>query len=227
MTSSKINNHPLVSAIMLAGRMSISDITKAIQCFQSQSYPNKELIIVNNAFSQFEASKLNIAASDNVFIIDTPTHLHAGMARNFGIRAANGQILSQFDADYWHDSDRLSSQIAAMAENQAQICMLTKTLKYSFCSGNASIYRNSKDVALATMVFIRPKDIDYPDINKNEEYGILERMIRSNLSPITIDNPQLCCKLYVSDNKKLKPYNNGLTKDQFRLIKKIANLYKK
>lgn len=218
---------PLVSAIMLAGRTSISDIMKTIDCFKSQSYPYKEMIIVNNALNQFEASKLNIAASDNVFIIDTPTHVHAGMARNYGIRAANGQILAQFDADYWHDAERLSTQIAAMAENQAQICMLANTLKYSFYSGNAAIHQNAKDVALATMVFIRPKDIDYPDTDKYEEYGILERMIRNNLSPITINNPSLCCKLFMSDKKVVKPFNNGLNKDHLSLIKKIISLYKK
>lgn len=218
---------PLVSAIMLVGKMPVSDIVHAIDCFKSQTYPNKELIIVNNAINQYEAARLNIMASENVFIIDTPTHLHAGMARNYGIRAANGQILAQFDADYWHDADRLSTQISAMAENQAKICLLAHTLKYSFYSGNAGICHNNKSVALSTMVFVRPKDIDYPDIDKNEEYGILEKMIRSQLSPIAINNPELCCKLFLTDSKVLKPYNNGLTKGQFSIVKKIINRYKK
>lgn len=217
---------PLVSAIMLAGRQPIFNVLKAVECFKAQSYPHKELIIVNNANNQYEAASFNVAASDNVFIIDTPTKLHAGMARNYGIRAANGQILAQFDADYWHDPERLSTQIAIMAENQAHVCMLANTLKYSFYSGNASICQNKKQVVLATMVFIRPKDIDYPDIDKNEEFGILEKMLRNEYSSIAINNTELCCKLFMADKKILKPFNNGLNKSQFSTIKKIIGRYK-
>lgn len=216
---------PLISAIMLAGKMQVLDIVKAIECFKSQTYPNKELIIVNNAKSQFEASKLNIAAEDNIFLIDTPTLLHAGMARNYGIRAANGQILAQFDADYWYDAERLSTQVATMAETGSQVCMLASTLKYSFCSGNAGLYTNSKDVILDTMVFVRPKEIDYPDADKNEEFGILDRLIKANYSPITISNPDLCCKLFFCLKRVYKPHNNGLSKKQLSIIKSIIKIY--
>jgi hypothetical protein len=149
------------------------------------------------------------------------------MARNYGIRAANGQILAQFDANYWHSPERFKTQIATMAENQSQVCMLASTLKYSFISGNASINRNLKDVILATMVFVRPKDIDYPDIDKNEEFGILEKMIRNNYSPITIANPELCCKLFLCEKMVLKPTNYGLSKSQLSIIKQILKKYKK
>lgn len=148
--------YPLVSAIMLAGKSSIADILCAITCFQEQTYPYKELIIVNNAKTQFEASSLVINANKNVFVIDTPTELTAGMARNYGIKSANGRILAQFDSDYWYAPERLSTQISAMAEHTAHVCMLSETLSYSYLSGRATIAKNNKSVALNTMVYIRP-----------------------------------------------------------------------
>ena len=119
--------YPLVSAIMLAGKIAPANIMAGIECFKSQDYSYKELIIVNNAQNQLDASSLNIKAEKDIFIVDTPQHLTTGMARNYGISAANGQILAQFDADYWHSPSRLSAQVAGMAKNESHIAVFNKT----------------------------------------------------------------------------------------------------
>lgn len=213
-------DYPLVSAIMLVGRAPIPDVVAAIECFQKQTYPYRELIIVNNAKTQFIASELNIKAQHDVFLIDTPILLSAGMARNYGIRAANGQILAQFDADYYHDPQRLSAQIATMAEQEAHICMLASTLAYSFISGRAALDTNKKSIIPNTMVFMRPAKIDYPNVQKYEEFGILDRMIRAGLKPITMDKPDLVCKLRLTNGERItKPTNSGLDEKLFSFIK--------
>lgn len=217
--------YPLVSAIMLAGKVATTDVVAAIDCFRSQTYPYKELIIINNATNQFTATDLNIQAESNVFLIDSPTYLNAGMARNYGIRAANGRILAQFDADYWHAPERLETQIAALAQNEAHICMLSDTLMYSYVSGRAAPHKNHKSAILGTMVFVRPSMIDYPSVSKNEELGILNKMVSAGMKPTILEsNAELCCKLLLSaDDKIYKPDNNNLTGKQFKLIKKIIS----
>ena len=74
--------YPLISAIMLAGRVQLEDILTCIECFKAQTYPYKELIIVNNTKTQYEAATLELQAEKDVFIVDTPTELSAGMARS-------------------------------------------------------------------------------------------------------------------------------------------------
>ena len=217
------DEYPLVSAIMLTGRVTLLDALICIKCFQAQTYPYKELIIINNAKNQFAASELNIKADRDVFVIDTPQELSAGMARNYGIRAANGQILAQFDADYYHHPKRLESQIATLAENEAHICVLSETLLYSYVSGRAFLNNNDKQAILGTMVFLRPSGIDYPDFTKHEEFGILDRMVKTNMKPIAISKPELCCKFYFATNERIEdPINHGLTKKQFQAVKKIV-----
>jgi hypothetical protein len=215
--------YPLVSAIMLAGRMSQFDIFAAIQCFKSQTYPHKELIVLNNAKNQFAASELNLQAEKDIFLIDTPANLNAGMARNYGIKAANGRILAQFDADYWHDPKRLEAQIATLAENESHICVLSETLLYSYVSGRACLHTNSRAAVLGTMVFVRPTDIDYPPTTKHEEYGILSRMIKAGMKPISMAKPELCCKLLFTSGEEIdKPKNIGLNRKRFQIIKQIV-----
>ncbi len=215
--------YPLVSCVLLAGRISKQDLHAAIDCFKAQTYPYKELVIVNNAPSQFAASELNIKAEKDVVLIDTPLQLFAGMARNYGIATANGQIIAQFDADYWHAPNRLETQILSLAENEAHISILNHTLNYSTISGRASYNENDKKAILGTMVFIRPDKIDYPNIDKQEELGLLERMIQANMKIISSNNPELACKLCLTKlERTYKPVNCGLSKDHFKLVKRIV-----
>lgn len=221
--SDQTEEYPLVSAIMLTGRVTLLDALAGIKCFQAQTYPYKELIIINNAKNQFAASELNIKAEHDVFVIDTPQELSAGMARNFGIRAANGQILAQFDADCYYHPERLESQIAALAENETHICVLSETLLYSYISGRAFLNNNDKQAILGTMVFLRPVNIDYPDFIKHEEFEMLDRMVKANMKPIAISKPELCCKFYFATDERIEdPINHGLTKKQFQAVKKIV-----
>jgi len=195
--------YPLVSAIMLVGKCPLEDIKAAIKCFKSQTYPYKELIIINNAFSQYEASGLNIHAQHNIFIVDTAVHMTAGMARNHGIAAAKGQIIAQFDADYYHHPNRIEAQIGAIIQNEAQVCVLTETLNYSYVSGRASYNTNDRKAILSTMVMIRPAAIDYADVNKNEEKSILEKMTKAEMKIISLPRPDLACKLNITRNTRI------------------------
>lgn len=228
--------YPFVSAIMLAGRCPNEYVLAAIKAFHAQTYPHKELIIINNGKNQYDNSSLYIEGhfkekncpgiNHNVHVIDTDIELTAGMARNHGIAASSGQILVQFDADYYHSPKRIESQIAALAENQSHICILRNTLSYSYKSGIASIDNNDIDNIYNTMLFIRPKDIDYPNVDKSEDMEIYGRLLNVGYRPIVINAPELAVKLHVTKEKKNIPIKNvGLSSKQFKYIKQIIKEY--
>jgi glycosyltransferase involved in cell wall biosynthesis len=215
-------DYPLISAILLAGRTPVLDILAAIDCFRTQTYPYKELVIVNNAPSQFDAAALNIAAERDIFLIDTPMPYFAGMARNYGIAAANGKIIAQFDPDYWHAPKRLEIQVATLADNQAHVAVLTSTLAYSFVSGRGSYLTNERNAILGTMVFVRPANIDYPNIDKQEELGILEKMQKAEMKIISLPATELACKLYLTRDQQIRSLQPvGLTKPHASLLRRI------
>lgn len=215
--------HPLVSAIMLAGKSPLKAIRRSIACFRKQTYPYKELIIVNNTTNHYDAVKLEIKAEPNVFLIDAPYGLSAGMARNYGIRTSNGQIIAQFDSDYWYNKDRLETQILSMAANSAHISVLSQTLYYSSNSFFAGYNVNERNVILNTMVFVRPNDIDYDDVNKGEEFSILKKMQASGMEIVSIDSPHLACKMYDSlkRNSQKKLLNKSLNDDHLIVINEM------
>jgi glycosyltransferase involved in cell wall biosynthesis len=215
--------YPLVSAIALAGREQLPDLLHCISCFKSQTYPYKELIIVNNAANQLEASDLNIKAERDIFLLDTPTEMTAGLARAQGMSAANGQIIAQFDIDYWHAPKRLEAQIATLAQQNAHISVLSSCMAYSYISGRASYFENERKAVLSTMVHVRQKEVNYPaSHDKNEEFAFLEALAGQGHRPISMPTPELCCKLYLTSESRItEPLNDGLSKPHFKLIQQI------
>ena len=185
---------------MLAGESSLSQVIACVESYKSQTYPYKELIIINNSSSQYKASELAIHAQHNVFVLDTPIKLSAGMARNHGIAAANGRILAQFDSNYFHHPNRLESQVAALAESEAEVCYLTSTLKYSFVSGRATRNTNDKSVIPQSLVMIRSKGVDYPNEEKGEEKSLMTKLINQK-KVVSINAPMLMTKVCLGRSK--------------------------
>lgn len=219
---------PLVSAIALIGQSNIEDVLSCIDCFQQQTYPYKELILVNNAENQFVASELNIRAQPDVFMIDLPSHSTTGLARNHGLSASNGQIIAQFDVDYWHHPNRIETQVAVLAQQEAQISFLSKTLQYSFISGRAGYYTNSRNIILGTMVHIRQNVADYPShAEKNEEWIFLQGLLnRTKFNPVSLEQPELCCKLLLTSGARItEPINTNLPEEYLEIIKKFLVRY--
>lgn len=213
--------YPLISAIMLAGKCTKDDVLKGILSFKHQSYPYKELIIINNAATQYECSDLDLGAEANVFIIDTPFQLSAGMARNVGLSQANGQIIAQFDSNYYYHPDRLSVQVMGLAQHNAKISILTHTLQYNYTTGYARYYTNPKNAILNTMVYVRPEGIDYDNVDKLEEKSILEKLIQAGNKAISISRPELAIKRIRPNNKYIELKNCGLQEHELSAIQTL------
>lgn len=207
-------DYPLISAIMLVRSKDYDNIPRAIKCFEDQSYPYKELLIVNNCDSQFEASELSLEAKPNVFLIDTPTKLSAGMAKNFGLSACNGQIIVQFDSDCYHAPDRFMKQAIAMFKNNASVCVLKECYKYSYISNHASMLSNNQSAILSSMMFIRPKGIDYANTDKQEERSLMEKLIHNGYEAISLPMPELMIKLIGKPTTDKSIITSNLTLEQ-------------
>lgn len=199
---------PLVSAIMVVGRSPQWQVQLAVNCFANQTYPNKELLIINNCRTQWEAAGLDLKLPADATVIDADAHLSAGMCRNYGISAANGDLFIQFDSHCWHSPYRIEAQLEAMLKYQAHICVLSRGLEYSYCSGYAGYWTNRKGAVLNTMMYLRPKEDDYKDVDKGEELSLINKMVQSGYKPITIDRPHLIMRSHYCSGDMTKKVIN-------------------
>jgi Glycosyltransferases involved in cell wall biogenesis len=105
---------PLVSCI-LPTKDRAAFIPYAIQSYQSQTYPAKELIIVDNGDDSTEAM-VQIHASVDVRYYRVTGTRTTGEMRNLCAKYAYGEFICHFDSDDWSAPERVSDQVARLGE---------------------------------------------------------------------------------------------------------------
>lgn len=206
---------PLISAVLVTKGQPLTNLIRTIDCFRNQTYESKELVVVGNNYELSQAVDVS-----GLTLIDIPDYYSLGLARNYGIEASKGSIIAQFDADYFHAPDRLSIQISTMANQGAHVVMLSKTLQYSGISNIARYNRNDKEAVLETMLFIRQNELSYQNRDRGLELQLLNDLSKVGASIVTIDKPELCCKL-VSDLGHADIQNSDLSEDHYTILQEI------
>ena len=96
-------------------------IKDTVAAIIAQTYKDWELIIVDDCSPAPETESVleDIAAKDSrIRVLKTLKNGGAGMARNFGIQAAEGSYLAFCDSDDWWYPTKLEEQLRFMQENR-------------------------------------------------------------------------------------------------------------
>ena len=96
-------------------------IHETIDAIIAQTYKEWELIIVDDCSSATETAELlkDVEEKDiRITVMKAEKNGGAGMARNLGIRVAEGKYLAFCDADDWWYPTKLEEQLKWMQENQ-------------------------------------------------------------------------------------------------------------
>jgi hypothetical protein len=113
----KFSDNPLVSCIMPTGNRE-EFITAAIDCWQKQTYQNRELIILDDG--QVSVKKL-IPKNKMIRYVRLQEKQVLGIKRNQGCEMANGEIICHFDDDDWSAPERIADQVARLRETSRPI----------------------------------------------------------------------------------------------------------
>jgi hypothetical protein len=147
---------PLVTAVTPT-RNRRQWLPQAIQCFQRQTYPNREMLIVYDS----EDDIRGLAPKDRrIRALKSPGFATLGEKRNFCCEQARGEFIAHFDDDDYQDCDRLEWQARLLLANpDAAITMFVSTkvldvrtgrwwwidqkknAEYVWCSGCSFFYR--------------------------------------------------------------------------------------
>ena len=129
-------NIPKISCLLVTANGRIEYFKKSVQCFLSQTYPNKELLIINEGPREYqEEISEYISQFDNA---DIRTEFlngeyTLGALRNISIGLADGDLFCQWDDDDFNAPQRLATQYSFMFHNpDVQVCYLSDQLHYYF-----------------------------------------------------------------------------------------------
>ena len=111
-----MNSHPLITVVIPAYNQA-NYLAAAIQSVLAQSYPNWELLVVNDASPDATNQIVGQFSDPRVRLLIHEQNRGLPAARNTGMRAAQGDIIALLDADDRFHPEKLKAHVAFLAAN--------------------------------------------------------------------------------------------------------------
>jgi ADP-heptose:LPS heptosyltransferase len=102
-------------------------VARAVEYFLRQDYAERELIVVDDGR---DAVGDLLPEDGRVRYVRLEKKLSVGAKRNLACEAARGRIIAHWDDDDWHAPHRLSYQVGALVEADADACGISTLLFY-------------------------------------------------------------------------------------------------
>ncbi len=178
-------NMPLVSVI-LTTRDRPRLLSMALTCYQHQTYPRRELVVVDDGI-MFPADAALVEAAGGLLIrVDTGTPLGAKLNR--GVSEARGDLCQKMDDDDWYAPQFLETMVSALLARSGAVCTLVLAFLMPFLFFDVARWevRQSFDNNLpgATLLFAREdwQERPFRALQQDEDVWFLLDQVRSGLS---------------------------------------------
>jgi glycosyltransferase involved in cell wall biosynthesis len=175
---------PLVTCIMPT-RDRVDFVLQSLAYFQRQTYPNRELIIVDDGNDHLER---RLPADSHIRYLRVAAGTSIGAKRNLACEHAHGTFIAQWDDDDWYGPTRLEAQIAPLLAGEASITGLTTGMildlpRWEFWRCAPELHRRlfAEDVHGGTLVYRREvweRHARYPDQSLAEDAHFLRLAVR-------------------------------------------------
>lgn len=128
-----MKNLPLISCLMVTAPGREKEFQWSYQCYQWQTYPHRELIIVTDGNREYYQFLQNITKNDQEVTVHFEEQKKTlGELRNISLELAKGDIIVQWDDDDFNHPARLFLQYGCLERNQAKVCFFGEQLQYFF-----------------------------------------------------------------------------------------------
>jgi len=129
-------SYPLISCICITNNRP-NLLEKAIQCFESQNYINKELVISypkGDLLTKQLIDQYKLIGDVNILALERETDVSLGNARNQAIYKSHGDYICIWDDDDWYHSSRLFFQFNSLKTEgpSFQASILTRIFLYDY-----------------------------------------------------------------------------------------------
>jgi glycosyltransferase involved in cell wall biosynthesis len=161
---------PRVSCLMVTGNRK-NICRRAVKCFLDQTYPNKELVVLDDGQQDYSDIFVDIPSDDICYIrIEKQEGTYLGGLRNLVLDQAKGDFLVQWDDDDWYHPDRISIQASILMKGY-DACWLSSTLMHIDTKEHTNLpfMGGLPDGVPGSIMHVNSSDIRYPNIVKGED----------------------------------------------------------
>jgi cellulose synthase/poly-beta-1,6-N-acetylglucosamine synthase-like glycosyltransferase len=188
----RASDQPLVSCMMpTGGRREFA--LQAIRYFDRQSWPSKELLILDDGT---EALEPDLPCDPRIRYVRTPRGLSIGAKRNQACALAAGEVVMFWDDDDWFGPDRITRQAAPLLAGEAEVSALRNSFfldlqEGSFWQASEAQHRRmfQLDVHGGTVAFQRKlfeRGHRFPNTSLAEDAAFLTAAVRRGARLATI-----------------------------------------
>jgi glycosyltransferase involved in cell wall biosynthesis len=179
---------PLVSALMVT-RDRPGLAACSIECFRNQTWPSRELVIVDD--SEADALARLVAALDDprVRLLRLPSQGQPlGALRNRAVSEARGDIVCQWDDDDLFHPERIALQLSALTALEANACVLERETLW--WPRSARVARSGARWWESSLVARKAALPPYPDLRRGEDTHVVHALARAGRLAV-LDEPRL------------------------------------
>jgi glycosyltransferase involved in cell wall biosynthesis len=188
---------PLISCLMVTrNRAGLAQF--AVRAFQNQTYPEKELVILDDG--QDDALHRWLEEIDDSRIVyhrlpDEGKTL--GELRNVVVQKASGEYIAQWDDDDLSDPDRLAIQMAAIQIFKAEACFLER--HQIWWPAGRRMALSTRRIWESSFLCSREKLPVYPALRQGEDTSVIEQIFTKERIAL-LDFPELYTYVYHGAN---------------------------
>lgn len=179
---------PLVSCLMVTARRT-GLAWRAIQCFRAQTYPARELVIINDDPDPELHDRVTGLGDERIRHVRLPPQgTTLGALRNIAVSHARGDLVAQWDDDDLYDPERIEVQVAALESLAADVCLLRR--EQMWWPATRRLATSPPRAWEGSMLARRSAMGLYPEQRRGEDTALMTRLIRGARAVI-LDAPWL------------------------------------
>jgi len=185
---------PLVSVI-LTTRDRPSLLAIALACYQHQTYPHRELIVVDNG-EAYPVDQAQVEAYGGRLLRVAP-ETTLGAKLNCGIQEARGALCQKMDDDDWYAPSFIESMVAAILGSNKGVCRPEVAGLSPFLFFDVALWevRRSVDrnIPGATLLFHRDDWLERPfrDVLGDEDTWFMLDQMREGRTILPVHRPEI------------------------------------
>jgi glycosyltransferase involved in cell wall biosynthesis len=194
---------PLVSCLMVT-RNRARLARRSLACLLTQTWPNKELVVVDDGDQDY--GEILAPLADRIPVhyhrVDNREGISLGGLRNIALDRANGDFCVQWDDDEWFHPQRIEAQMQAVRARGLDAVVLHWTLVHVDSPRmTAHPFRACLGRGTPGTVLHRRTALRYPDLPRGEDSEFWRRLSR-NLRVGTLTDPHghLFIRCFHGDN---------------------------
>ena len=178
-------------------------LKRAINCFNNQSYVNKQMVIVyveSDLPTHEYVTQQDFGDNIKIVKIGTIPEFTLGELRNISVEEADGSYVCIWDDDDWYDADRLTEQMNHLMLHGKSGSILSLWIIFDGSTQKAYLplpYPLEGSVLCKRELMLQNP---YPPLPKNEDSSVIQRLCKQGELSIIEDMPHLYVYIFHGNN---------------------------